>query len=63
MSLWNGLDTVGIISHGAFTETYGSTAMANICNLYASLGFLEDAPNLLTRIANIVIYYARRRRE
>ena len=63
MSLWNGLDTVAIISHGVYTETYGSTAPANIANLYASLGFLEDAPNVFLKMACIVMSYLRRRQE
>lgn len=61
MSLHSGLDTVGIISHGLFTKTYGASAPANIANLYVSLGFFEDAPNIVIRIINIVMSYFRRR--
>ena len=63
MTLHAGLDTVGIISHGVFTKTYGSTAPANIANVYASLGYLEDAPNITIKFINIVMYLMRRRRE
>lgn len=61
MSLHSGLDTVSIISGGVFTKTYGSSAAANIANLYASRGYFEDAPNVLVRIAAIVMSYFRRR--
>ena len=44
MSLHNGLDTVAIISHGIYTKTYASAGLKNICNLFTSFGFLEDAP-------------------
>ena len=57
MSLHSGLDTVSIISHGTYTETYGSAAPANIANLYASLGYLEDAPNVT--IEPSIHYYRR----
>lgn len=46
MSLHNGLDTVGIVSGGVYSVTYGSTGQKFINNLYASLGFLEDAPDV-----------------
>ena len=62
MALRNGIDTVAIVSHGVYTETYGSAAPANIANLYASLGYFEDAPNLEIRIINIVMNYYRRLR-
>ena len=63
MALRNGLDTVSIISNGVYTETYGSGSAANIANLYASRGYLEDAPNVLVKIANIVMSYFRRRND
>ena len=44
MSLHNGLDTIAIISNGVYSKTYGSTGQKYICNLFASFGFLEDAP-------------------
>lgn len=46
MSLHNGIDTVAVATLGVYSETYGSTAQANINNLYASFGLLEDAPNI-----------------
>jgi len=46
MSLHNGIDIVSIISCGIYTETYGSATQKNICNLYASLGLYEDAPDI-----------------
>lgn len=63
MSLHSGIDTVAIISGGCFTKTYGSSAPANIANLYASRGLLEDAPNVAVMIINIVMSYFRRRNE
>ncbi len=44
MSLHAGIDTVGIISHGVFTKTYGVGEEGNVANIYASFGYLEDAP-------------------
>lgn len=47
MSLYNGLDITAIATLGVYTETYNSaTGAANIANLYASYGFLEEAPAL-----------------
>ena len=43
MSLHAGIDTVGIISHGVFTKTYGVGEEGNIASIYASFGYLEDA--------------------
>lgn len=62
MSLHSGLDTVAIVSEGVFTKTYGSASASNIANLYASRGLLEDAPNVVVKIINIVMYLTRRRR-
>jgi hypothetical protein len=53
MSLHNGVDYVAVATMGMYTETYGSSAPANIANLFASLGLYEDAPDIL-----IVVYYA-----
>ena len=36
MSLWSGIDTVAVASHGVYTETYGSGDKSNIANLFAS---------------------------
>jgi len=44
MTLHEGLDTVAIASLGVYTETYGVDEEANLANLYASFGLLEDAP-------------------
>jgi len=44
MSLHNGLDLVAISSGGVYTDNYGSTATNFIANLFASRGYLEDAP-------------------
>ena len=43
MSLHAGLDTVGIISHGVYTKTYGVGEEANVASIYASFGYLESA--------------------
>jgi len=63
MSLHGGLDTVGIISYGCFSKTYGAGEEGNLANLYASRGFLEDAPNIAIKIINIVMSYFRRREQ
>jgi hypothetical protein len=55
MSLHSGIDTVGYISGGCFTKTYGASAPANIANLYASRGLFEDAPNITVRIVSIIM--------
>jgi hypothetical protein len=61
MSLYDSIDPVAVASHGVYTETYGSTAPANIANLYASRGYLEDAPNVFIKLINIMMSYVRRR--
>ncbi len=53
MSLHNGLDTVAIATIGTYTETYGSAAQANVNNLFASWGFLEDAPFIVEVVRGI----------
>lgn len=63
MSLHGGLDTVGIISGGSFTKTYGVGEEGNLANIYASRGLLEDAPNTAIKIINIVMSYFRRREQ
>lgn len=45
MSLHNGIDTVAIATLGIYSKTYGSGAAATLANLFASFGFLEDAPD------------------
>jgi len=63
MSLHSGLDTVGIITGGVFSKTYGAGEEANLANLYSSRGLLEDAPNVAVKIINIVMNYFRRREQ
>ena len=55
MSLHNGLDTVAIISNGVYTKTYASAGQKNICNLYSSLGFIEDAIGTVTGFVRGII--------
>jgi len=50
MSLHNGLDTVGIISFGVHSKTYGASDPGNNANLFSSLGYLEDAPDAVVII-------------
>lgn len=44
MSLYNGIDPTGIASLGVYTETYGVGEERYIANIYASFGYLENAP-------------------
>ena len=60
MSLDSGLDTVGIISGGVFSKTFGVGEEGNLANLYASRGLLEDAPNVAVKWLNIVYHYMHR---
>jgi hypothetical protein len=60
MSLHAGLDTCAIISFGIFSKNYGQASPGAIANLYASLGYMEDAPNVAIKIINIVMHYYRR---
>lgn len=60
MALQEGIDTVAIASFGSYTETYGSSEPANIANLAASFGYLEDAPNLGFNIIPLVMHLLRR---
>jgi hypothetical protein len=59
MSLHSGIDTVAVVSIGQYTETYGAASPANIANLYASLGLLEDAPNITQSIIPVIIHHLR----
>jgi hypothetical protein len=63
MALRAGLDTVAIASFGNYTKTYGSGSPANIANLHASLGFIEDAVNVSINIVAVMMYYIRRRKD
>lgn len=43
MSLHSGVDTVGWVSLGLYTKTFGASLPQGIANLYASLGLIEFA--------------------
>jgi len=60
MSLYSGIDPIAIASLGSYTETYDSGSPANIANLYASLGLLENAPNVSFNIIPLVMHLLRR---
>jgi len=63
MSLHEGIDTIAYATYGAFTATYNSATPANIANLYASWGLLEDAPNVVQIYAAVKMYYYKMMRE
>ena len=42
MTLHSGIDTVGVVSFGSYTETYGSTEDGNVAKLHASRGLIEN---------------------
>lgn len=44
MALHNGIDTVAVASLGVYTETYGAADPNEIANIFASRGYLEEAP-------------------
>ena len=46
MGLHSGIDTVAFVSGGAYSETYGASAIANLTNLFCSYGLFEDAPDV-----------------
>ncbi|MHA2163965.1 MAG: hypothetical protein ACYS5F_15620 [Planctomycetota bacterium] len=56
------VDPVALASVGCYSETYGNAEQKNLCNLFASLGFIEDAVNISINIAAIMDYYLRRRK-
>lgn len=56
------VDPVAYVTLGNYTESYGAGEGANLANLFASLGMMEDAPNVLFNIAKLMDYYFRRRR-
>lgn len=68
MALHNGIDTVAVASFGVYTETYGAANKGAIANLYASLGYLEDAPlptlggGFSKYLLGITNFFRRRRR-
>jgi hypothetical protein len=47
------VDPVALAMVGCYSETYGDAEQQNICNLFASLGFIEDAANVALNIAAI----------
>lgn len=58
MALHNGIDTIGYVSCGWYSETYSSGAgSGNIASLFVSYGLLETAPapGLITGILRIGI--------
>jgi hypothetical protein len=63
MSLHEGIDTVAYATYGLFTATYGSAAPANIANLYASWGLIEDAPDVTQIYAAVQMFYYKMMRE
>lgn len=59
MALQSGIDTVAFVSNGVYSETYGSTGQANINNLFAFYGLLEDAPTaVVTNVADFHWHHA-----
>jgi len=46
VGLHSGIDTVAFVSGGAYSETYGASAIANLTNLFCSYGLFEDAPDV-----------------
>ena len=57
MSLHAGIDTVAVATLGVFSKTYGTAALKNRCNLYASYGMIEDAINININIMPMLMYY------
>lgn len=55
------VDPVAYVTLGNYSETYGAGEEANLANLFASLGMIEDAPNLSYNITVLMDYYFRRR--
>jgi len=48
VSLHSGIDTIAFVSGGVYTVTYGASTIQNICNLFASYGMVEDAPEAVS---------------
>jgi len=61
MSLHSGIDTVGFVSSGLFTKTFGLTEQANINNLFVSLGLLEGALSATGGFLKKLVRYFKRR--
>ena len=56
------VDPVALVSLGCYSEVYGQAEQQNLCNLFASLGYFEDAPNITINIVAIMDYYFKRRK-
>lgn len=49
------VDAVAFSSAGVYSQYYGAGEEANLANLYASLGLVEDAPNaVLDKLLKII---------
>ncbi len=51
------VDPVAVASIGCYSEVFGSAEQQTLCNLFASKGYLEDAPNVAINIAAIMDYF------
>ena len=51
------VDYIAYATLGVYSDAYGSDELNYLCNLYASWGLLEDAPNVTTNISEKMIYY------
>jgi len=67
MALHNGIDTVGYVSCGFYSETYSSGAGGgNIASLFVSYGLLEEAPAPVVIVSDLFRFattYIRRLRQ
>jgi len=55
------VDPVAYSSLGNYSEVSGASDEGAIANLFATLGMVEDAPDLTIRICSLMDYYFRRR--
>ena len=58
MALTNGIETVGFVTMGYYTDEY--TTVDNLADLFCSYGLLEDAPeksgnSFLRRMTNTIL--------
>ena len=51
------IDYIAFASFGVYSDTWGASNLNYLCNLYASWGMMEDAPNVTTNISEKMIYY------
>lgn len=67
MALHNGIDTIGYVSCGFYSETYSSGAGGgNIASLFVSYGLLESAPSPVVSVLDLFRFgtgYIRRLRQ